>query len=148
MATSAHCWPDIWHLPNGKLEPYVRTIHAWLINETSTLYYKHIMHIRFYSYGVLWFVQIVECIMARMSYSFVCTSHFLIMIKMQKVLNLQKLVSNMLSSVSKIKSIISISGMLYIGMHVFRWPISLLMITRICVLCLIITIKSETFFVI
>ena len=42
----------------------------------------------FYYCAVLWCAQIVEYIMARWSYSFVCTSHYLIIIIMQTYLKL------------------------------------------------------------
>ena len=45
--------------------------------------------------------------------------------------------------VSKIKHILSLSIIQYMGLYVFSLPISLVMIERIYILCLIIIIKSE-----
>ena len=67
----------------------------------------------FYHYAVLWCVQIIECIMTRWSYSFVCMSHYRLITIIQtylKVLELLKCLSGKfcLKYMYKIKSILLI----------------------------------------
>ena len=101
----------------------------------------HLLHIRCGKTGnlfsllscSLWWVQIFGYVLACRSYSFVCTVHHLIIIIVQT-----------LSSVWVRLSIFSpLSIIQYVRLYVFSLPISLVMIARIYILCLIIIIKSE-----
>ena len=95
----------------------------------------------------LWWVQIFGYVLACRSYSFVCTVHHLVVIIVQtylKALNLKMPVRYILSSVWVRSNIFSpLSIIQYVGLYVFSLPISLVMIERIYILCLIIIIKSE-----
>ena len=97
--------------------------------------------------AVLWCTQLTEYIIAWWSYSFVCTLHYLIVIIMQtyvKYCTYKMLAGYLLLSVCLILSQFSqLSFLQYMGMRVISLPISLMIIVRICVLYLIIIIKSE-----
>ena len=88
-------------------------------------------------------VQIFGYVLACRSYSFVCTVHHLIII-IVKALNLWNACQRyFVQCVSKIKHILSIIHYTKYGAVCFHSPISLVMIERIYILCLIIIIKSE-----
>ena len=97
----------------------------------------------------LWWVQIFGCVLACRSYSFVCTVHHLhlIIIIVQthlKALNLKKMPVRYICRVWVRLSIFSpLSIIQYVGLYFFSLPISLVMIERIYILCLIVIIKSE-----
>ena len=95
----------------------------------------------------LWWVQIVGYVLLCRSYSLVCRVHHLIIIVVQtylKTLNLSNSCHIYLSSVWVRLSIFSqLSIIQYVGLCVFSLPISLVMIDKIYILCLIIIVKSE-----
>ena len=96
----------------------------------------------------LWWVPIVGYFLACRSYSFICKVNYLIIINVQtyqETLVLYEMhVRYILSSVWVRLSIFSqLSILQYVGLCVFSLPISLVMIERIYILCLIIIIKSE-----
>ena len=84
-----------------------------------------------------------DTFLACRSYSFVCTVHHLIIIIVQTHhWTCEMPVRYILSSVWIRLSIIpSLSSIQYVGLYVFSLSISLVMIKRICILCLIIIIK-------
>ena len=100
-----------------------------------------------YYCAVLCCVQVIEYIMARWLYLFVCTLHYLIISNMQvylTVLNSEKTCQvHSVVCVSKIKSVLSIIFNIIYGAVCIQLTHSLMMIVRICVLYFIITIKSE-----
>ena len=121
------------------------TIRCWL-----KTYPEKAVLCPFYYCTVLWCVQMIEYIMARWSYSFVCTLYYLIIIIMQTyLLVLHSWITRQMHSIEcvfKIKSFLSIichAVMQYMGLCVFGLPISLTMIVRISLLYLNIIIKSE-----
>ena len=92
-----------------------------------------------------WCCQIIEYIMSRWPYSYVCTLHHIIIIIIQtnlKVLNL--LVSYSLPSVClRLSQFSQLSFMQYMGLCVSSLPISFMVIVKIYELYLIIVIKPE-----
>ena len=102
----------------------------------------------FYYCAVLRCVQIIGYIMARWSYSFVCTLHHPIIIIMQTYLirywTSSMLVRFILWSVClRLSQFSQLSSMPYMGLCVFNLPISLTVTVRIGVLYRTIIIKSE-----
>ena len=93
----------------------------------------------------LWWVQIVGHVLACRSHVFVCTLHHLIIIIVQtENIEHMKCLSDILSGVWVRLSIFSqLSILQYLGLCVFSSPVFLVMIEIICILCLIIIIKSE-----
>ena len=96
----------------------------------------------------LWWVQIVGYVLACRSYLSVCTVHHLIIIIVQTYIwrywKYEMPVRYILSSVWVRLSIFSqLSIIQYVGLCVFSLPISLAMIKRIYILCLIIIIESK-----
>ena len=94
----------------------------------------------------LWCVQIIEYIMACRSNSYVCILHHLIIIMLTYLNALD--ISNVsqiyfVECGCRIKSVLLIIFMHYMGLCVFSLSISLVMIVKICVLYLIIIIKME-----
>ena len=132
-------------------------IFPWLCAwDVCYIIYCHLLHIRSGKTGnllslllcSLWWVQIVGYVLACRSYWFFCTVHHLIIIIVQTYLETLNLyimpVRYILSSVWVRLSIFSqLSIIQYVGLCVFSLPISLVMIARIYILCLIIIIKSE-----
>ena len=88
-----------------------------------------------YCCTVLWCVQIIEYMMARWSYSFVCTLHYFIIIIMRTYLNaLHFWITRQVHSlecVLKIKSILSIIFHATMGICMFSLPIYRMVIVRI-----------------
>ena len=82
---------------------------------------------------VLWCVKMIEYILTRWSYSFVCTLHSLIIITMQrylKVLDLRNICHvHSVECMSEIKSILSIN---FHGLCLFSLPISRMMWEYVC----------------
>ena len=102
----------------------------------------------FYYCAVLCCVQIIECIITRWSYWFVCTSLYLIIIIMQTYLKVLNLLNdcqvNSVSSVClRLSQFSQIYFMKYMGLCAFSLLISLMMIVRYVYFILIITIESE-----
>ena len=93
----------------------------------------------------LWWVQIFGYVLACRSYSFICTVHHLIITIVQTYLKALKMpVRYILSSVwVRLSTFSPLSIIQYVGLYVFSLPISLVMISRIYILCLIIIIKLE-----
>ena len=95
----------------------------------------------------LWWVQIIGYILSWRSYSFICTLHHLIIIIVQTYLNTLNLQNAcqiyFVECVSKIRHILSVIHYTKHGAVCFQLPISLVMIERIYIICLIIIIKSE-----
>ena len=115
------------------------------------MYFKNKFWILSFFYcEVLWYVEIIEYIIARLSYSLVRTLHYLIIIIMQTYMYIWRYwTSKMLVRYISVSSVCirssqfsGLSFMQYTGLCVFRLPISLMIIVRICALYLII-IKSE-----
>ena len=94
----------------------------------------------------LWRVQVFRYVFAYRSYSFVCTVHHLIIIIVQTYLKALKLYNiYVFCRVCEQDEAYSLRFPLYNkwGCIFFSLPISLVMIERIYILCLIIIIKSE-----
>ena len=132
-------------------------IFPWLCAwDVCCIIFCHLLHIRSGKTGnlfslllcSLWWVQIFRYVLACRSYSFVCTVHHLIIIIVQtylKALNIKCLWRYILSGVWVRLSIFSpLSIIQYVMLYVFSLPISLVMIERIYILCLIIIIKVRT----
>ena len=101
-----------------------------------------------FPYHDIWCTQIIEYIMARWPYSFVCTLHYLSIIIMQaylKVLNcLNVWQVHSVECVSESKSILSIIFHAIYGAVCIRLPTSLVMIVRMRILYLVIIIIINT----
>ena len=132
--------------------------HVFIIIKSEDVCYSicyHLLYIHSGKTGNLfslvlcgfWWVQIVGYVLACRSYSFVCTLHHLIIIIVQTLseeIELIECLSDMICRVWVRLSIFSqLSNIQYVGLCVFSLPISFVMIERICILCLIIIIKSE-----
>ena len=96
--------------------------------------------------SVLWCAQIIEYIMVRWSYTFVCISHIIIIMQTYlKVLNFWNALHVfryiLLSVCLRLNQFSQSSFMQYMGPCVLSLPIFLMVILRICVLYLMINIK-------
>ena len=91
------------------------------------------------------YYKIFGYVLACRWYVFVCTSHYHHCVNLSEGIELIKCLSTyILSSVWVRFSIFSpLSIIQYVGLYVFSLPISLVMIERIYILCLVIIIKSE-----
>ena len=120
-------------------------IFPWLCTwNVCYIIFCHLLHIRSGKTGnlfslllwSLWWVQIFGYVLACRLYSFVCTIHHLIIIIVQTYLKA-------LSVWVRLSIFSPLSIIQYVGLYGFSLPISLVMIERIYILCLIIIIKSE-----
>ena len=132
-------------------------IFPWLCAwDVCYIIFCHLLHMRSGKTGnlfsfllcSLWWVQIFGYVLACRTYSFVCTIHHLIIIIVQtylKALNLKKMpVRYTLSSVwVRLGRFSPLTNIQYVGLYFFSLSISLVMIERIYILCIIIIIKSE-----
>ena len=134
---------------------YCYHLFPWLCAwDACYIIFCHLLHIRSEKTGnllssslcSLWWVQIFGYVLACRLYSFVSTVHHLIVIICKLIWRhwIYKMpVRYILSSVSKIKHILSVIYYTLCGAVCFSLPISLVMIERIYILCLITIIKSE-----
>ena len=81
----------------------------------------------------MWYAQIIEYNIAPMSYSYDCTLHYHHHVP-EGIEHLNACDVHSVGCMPKIDLILSIIFMRYMGLCVFSWPISVVMIVRICVL--------------
>ena len=127
-------------------------IFPWLCAwDVCCITFCHLLHIHSGKTGnlfsllvcSLWWVQIVGFVLACRSCSFVCTLHHLIFIIVQTYLKTLP-VRYILSSVwVRLSIFFQLSIIQYVRLCVFSLPISVGMIERIYIRCLIIIMKSE-----